>query len=130
MCHGAGIAHRTIADRILKIEYVDSNGELQYVDDPELLLAAAGSLGLLGVVTAITYKVDEMSYARFQPRSWPGGVAAMYNFTGDEIPQETIDLMEKSYYFEMIQFPVHHNYEGILWLDAWDNLGRAEDSIR
>ena len=39
------------------VEYVDSEGELQYVDDPELLLAAAGSLGLLGVVTAITYKV-------------------------------------------------------------------------
>ena len=39
------------------LEYVDSEGELQYVDDPELLPAAAGSLGLLGVVTAITYKV-------------------------------------------------------------------------
>ena len=40
------------------LEYVDSEGELQYVDDPELLPAAAGSLGLLGVVTAITYKVS------------------------------------------------------------------------
>ena len=40
------------------LEYVDSEGELQYVDDPELLPAAAGSLGLLGVVTAITYKVN------------------------------------------------------------------------
>ena len=78
MCHGGGIAHKTIADRILKIgpslrdpnlsqlsrsllsfiaEYVDSNGMVQFVDDPELLAAAAGSLGLLGIVTAITYKV-------------------------------------------------------------------------
>ena len=40
------------------LEYVDSEGELQFVDDPELLPAAAGSLGLLGVVTAITYKVN------------------------------------------------------------------------
>ena len=39
------------------LEYVDSDGELQYVDDKELLLAAAGSLGLLGITTAITYRV-------------------------------------------------------------------------
>ena len=39
-------------------EYVDSEGELQYVDDPVLLRSAAGSLGLLGIVTAITYKVS------------------------------------------------------------------------
>ena len=32
---------------------------LQFVDDPELLPAAAGSLGLLGIVTAITYKVSQ-----------------------------------------------------------------------
>ena len=42
----------------LCLEYVDSEGELQYVDDPKLLPAAAGSLGLLGVITAITYKVN------------------------------------------------------------------------
>merc|ERR1719367_667047 len=129
MCHGAGIMHRTIADRIIKIEYVDSEGELQYVDDPELLPAAAGHLGLLGVVTAITYKVDEMSYGRFWPRFWPGGVEAFYNFSGEGVPEETIDLMTNSYYFEMIQFPVHHNVIGELWLDAWDNKGRAEDAV-
>ena len=39
------------------LEYVDSQGDLQYVDDPDLLPAAVGSLGLLGVITAITYKV-------------------------------------------------------------------------
>ena len=41
------------------VEYVDSQGEVQYVDDPALLPAAASSLGLLGIVTAITYKVLE-----------------------------------------------------------------------
>ena len=81
MCHGGGISHKTISDRILKIgrcfisaqvefviddflfipEYVDSNGMLQFVDDPELLPAAAGSLGLLGIVTAITYKVSHIT---------------------------------------------------------------------
>ena len=71
-----------------------------------------------------TKQVDEMSYARFWPRKWQGGVEAFYNFDGEGIPDETIELMENSYYFEMIQFPVHHNVIGILWLDAWDNKGR------
>ena len=71
-----------------------------------------------------TKQVDEMSYARFWPRKWQGGVEAFYNFDGEGIPDETIELMENSYYFEMIQFPVHHNVIGNLWLDAWDNKGR------
>ena len=65
-----------------------------------------------------------MSYARFWPRNWPGGIDAFYNFEGDTIPAETIELMKESYYFEMIQFPVHHNVIGNLWLDAWDDKGR------
>merc|ERR1719495_477056 len=127
MCHGGGITQKTIADTILKIEYIDSNGDLQFVDDPELLPAAASSLGLLGIVTAITYKLDEMSYARFAPQNFPGAVGAFFNFSGDSIPEETIAMMKDSYYFELIQFPVHHNAKGNLWVDAWNNDGRAED---
>ena len=65
-----------------------------------------------------------MSYARFWPRHWPGGIDAFYNFGGDTIPEESITLMKESDYFEMIQFPIHHNVIGILWLAAWDNIGR------
>jgi hypothetical protein len=45
---------------------VDSEAELQYVDDPELLPVAAGSLGLLGITTAITYKVFMMFSGSFE----------------------------------------------------------------
>lgn len=66
-----------------------------------------------------------MSYARFQPRFVEGGIEAFYNFNGEGIPDETIQLMENSYYFEMIQFPIFPNVvNGCLWLDAWDNKGR------
>ena len=41
-CHGGGIGHQTIADRIIEMEYVDSVGNLQTVSDPELLKVAAG----------------------------------------------------------------------------------------
>ena len=50
--------------RIIALEYVDSQGEKVIIMDPEMLRTAAGSMGLLGIVTAITYELDEMSYAR------------------------------------------------------------------
>ena len=50
--------------RIIELEYVDSKGQLVTIEDPELLKTAASSLGLLGIVTAITYELDQMSYAR------------------------------------------------------------------
>ena len=43
-CHGGGIGHQTIADRIIEMDYVDSNGNLQTVSDPELLKVAAGAV--------------------------------------------------------------------------------------
>ena len=46
------------------MEYVDSQGQLVTINDPELLQTAASSMGLLGIVTSITYELDQMSYAR------------------------------------------------------------------
>merc|ERR1711942_504918 len=74
-CHGGGIGHQTIADRILELEYVDALGELQVINDPELLKVIGGSMGMLGIVTSLTYKLDEMTYARFWPQhTWRTGV--------------------------------------------------------
>ena len=50
------------------MEYVDSRGELVTITDKEMLAVAAGSMGLLGIVTSITYELDQMSYALYQPR--------------------------------------------------------------
>jgi hypothetical protein len=35
------------------IEYVDANGETQAISDPELLNAASGCFGLLGMFSAV-----------------------------------------------------------------------------
>ena len=50
-----------------RIEYVDANGTLQSVSDSTHLKAAAGCFGLLGVVTHITFELDEMTYAVLKP---------------------------------------------------------------
>lgn len=49
ICHGAGITHDTLSDLVRQIEYVDANGEVQAISDPEQLKAAAGAFGLLGI---------------------------------------------------------------------------------
>lgn len=75
ICHGAGHAHKTISDYVRRVEYVDCNGDVQIVDDPYLIKAAAGAFGLLGVVTHITFELDAMSYAVLKPQKVDVGLA-------------------------------------------------------
>jgi hypothetical protein len=71
ICHGAGIKHETLSDLVHSIEFVNPLGELQTVDDPNQLKTAAGAFGLMGVVTAVTLKVDQMEYAEMLPNFTP-----------------------------------------------------------
>jgi hypothetical protein len=75
ICHGGGIGHETIPDHVKRVEYVDPNGNLQIVDDPIFLTAAAGNFGLLGVVTHVTLELNPMKWAMMQPRKIDVGLA-------------------------------------------------------
>lgn len=75
ICHGAGRGHQTLSDYVRQVEYVDANGEHRTVSDPEQLKAAAGCLGLLGVVTHLTIELDAMTYAVMEPRKVDVGLA-------------------------------------------------------
>lgn len=66
ICHGAGITNKTISDLVTEIEFINIKGEKQTVRDPELLKAAAGCFGLLGIVTSITLELDELQFANFK----------------------------------------------------------------
>jgi FAD/FMN-containing dehydrogenase len=68
ICHGAGLHNKTLSDIVLKLEFVNAAGELQTVDSPEVLPGAAGCFGLAGIVTAITFRMDRMTWARFHPK--------------------------------------------------------------
>ena len=88
MSHGAGITHPTLSDLVAEVEFVDPNGEVHTVSDPELLKAAAGAIGMLGVVTAYTLRLDKMTYANMRPCRVPIELAV-------PPPQEYIDLAKK-----------------------------------
>lgn len=70
ICHGAGHNNKTLSDLVEEIEFVNAKGEIQVINkaaQPELMKAAAGSFGLLGVITSITLKLDKMGYALTDP---------------------------------------------------------------
>jgi hypothetical protein len=69
ICHGAGGSNKTISDLVVEIEFVNAKGELQAVNQVELLRSAAGSFGLLGVITSITLQLDKMAYAHMDPKT-------------------------------------------------------------
>lgn len=135
ICHGAGRRHQTLSDLVTEVEFVNARGEIQVVSDPELLKAAAGCFGLLGVVTALTLKLDPMSYATLQPRKLPLALAVPPppGFTVpaavdmEEITQVDLDAAserfvsecEDFYYAEWFWFP----YQQESWVNCWQNDG-------
>jgi len=126
--HGGGIGHQLLADRLLEVQYVDANGELITLTDPDLIRVFGGSMGMLGIVTSLTYELDEMTYARFWPQIIKGGLSELMPPSGQPVPNKTIEYMTH-YYSEFITYPTHHAAPGVMWKNTWDNLGRAEDSI-
>ena len=142
ICHGAGWRNRTLSDLVVEIEFVNARGEIQTVNDPDLLSAAAGCFGLLGVVTAVTLKLDPMTYARMVPEKPrlaltippPAGFSIppavnMQGITPEELRAAWagfVDRCENAYYSEWFWFP----YRDDCWVNVWKNDGRREDAVR
>ncbi|KAK2606833.1 hypothetical protein N8I77_005558 [Diaporthe amygdali] len=71
ICHGAGRSHQTLSDLVHTIEYVDANGNIQKLSkdkEPDLMKAASGCFGLLGIITHITLEMIPMTYAVMRPQ--------------------------------------------------------------
>jgi hypothetical protein len=140
MCHGAGWRHPTLSDLVTEVEFVNAKGNLQTVSGPTLK-AAAGCFGLLGIVTAITLKLDPMSYATLNPEKRPIALTVPPR-ERSEIPQQLnqgavteaeleeartrfATQCEESYYAEWFWFP--YQEEG--WANCWKNDGAAERAV-
>ncbi len=140
ICHGAGLRHRTLSDLVAEVEYVDVNGALTTVSDPELLRAASGCFGLLGIVTAVTLRLDPMSYAVMQPVKPPLALtipppagfpvppqvdlSGVTPATSKAAWDEFVRRCENDYYAEWFWFP----YQADTWVNTWNNDGKREDA--
>ncbi|KAF8453556.1 hypothetical protein BDZ91DRAFT_853200 [Kalaharituber pfeilii] len=150
ICHGAGLRSHTLSDLVTEIQYVNAKGEHKSTNfmDPELLKAAAGCFGLLGIVTFITFKVDRMTYALLDPkridlllaipppqsyiddRKLPTDLQNRLDkkYSKDAIQGATkafIDAAEKNYYAEWFWFP----YQDDAFVNCWDNTLDPKDAI-
>ena len=123
-----------------EVELVNAKGEVQIVDDPAQLEAVAGCFGLLGLVTAITLRLEPMTFAKLQPKTPrlaltippPDGKAPpgvdMTGVTKEAMAQaweEFVRHCENDYYAEWFWFP----YEKECWVNCWDNDGEREKAI-
>ncbi|KAK8012820.1 hypothetical protein PG991_010195 [Apiospora marii] len=145
ICHGAGRRHKTCSDQVRRIEYVDCHGELQIVDDPVLIKAAAGCFGLLGVVTHLTFELDAMTYAVMKPRKIDIGLA-IPPVKKDDIPEalradwfgeagadakleaanaEFERRAADDYYSEWFWFP----YQQKAWVNTWNTAEEAPAGV-
>jgi len=150
ICHGGGLAHKTLSDLVTDVEFVDANGEVRTVSDPELLKAASGAFGVMGVITAYTIRLDKMTYAAMRPANVPVELAVpppqeyidaarkgdpKYKWIKDLIAkhsQQTIDdatakfikSCETDYFLEWIWFPLASD----VWVNTWNNDGLESQS--
>ena len=141
ICHGSGRRHQTLSDLVRAIEYVDANGNLKTVDNPEHLRAAAGCFGLMGVVTHLTLELQPMTYANMKPEKIPVMQAvppppgmpdsaipkALFVKRTPEQRAEDQEVFEKrasdDYYSEWFWFP----YSDYSWVNCWSDTTDAND---
>lgn len=130
ICHGAGREHPTMSDLVRGIEYIDANGVPRKITNRAHLRAAAGSFGLLGVVTHVTLAVDPMSYALLSPTKPPIGLAVPPLKDADvplalqktwresqkiQAQKEFEDAVTNAYYAEYFWF----TYQKTAWVNVW-----------
>jgi hypothetical protein len=48
ICHGSGVANKTLSDFITEIYYMDAHGQHRHITDAAQIKAAAGGLGVYG----------------------------------------------------------------------------------
>ena len=140
VCHGAGWKNKTLSDLVAEIEFVNAKGELQTVDDPDQLRAAAGCFGLLGVVTSVTLRLDPMTFANMTPLKQvvpltippPAGLTVPPNIDMSGITPaqlaaawaDFVDRCENDYYAEWFWF----TFQDKCWINTWKNDGAKADA--
>jgi len=126
ICHGAGMNYRTISDYVTSVEFVDPNGEVFEIpgalpNGKEILKSAAGALGLFGIVTKVSFKLEPKSIAVFAPAKVPlaKAIPPPDSTSNDDI-QAFYKNCEKSYN-GFIWFPGAND----VWVYCWDTTNQV-----
>ncbi|KAG8719253.1 hypothetical protein FRC09_011421 [Ceratobasidium sp. 395] len=142
ICHGAGFDTTTLSDLVAEFHYIDPNGNPKSITDPEQLRAANGCFGLLGVCTAVTLRLDQMSMAVMNPVKLPLPLAippppgfkvpAAIDMTGitnkqlEEAKQAFIKRCEEDNYLEWFWFPLTSQ----VWVNTWKKVPADASTLK
>lgn len=141
ICHGAGLRNPTLSDLVRAIEFVNARGELQVVDDPELLKSVGGCFGMMGIVTSLTLALDALTFAKMQPHFTPVPLAIppppdfevpnnidMSGITKEQLAKaqtEMVERIENDYYSEWFWFAMTDD----VFVHTWNNDGDASEAV-
>ncbi|KAM3500823.1 hypothetical protein MY11210_009456 [Beauveria gryllotalpidicola] len=148
ICHGAGHKLKTLSDLVEGIEYVDANGEIKTINKSangnNMLAAASGCFGLLGVVTHLTLRLEKMSFAKMEPKKMPileaipppddmaSDLPATLKEEYEKLKPKITTLVNdfekralEDYYAEWFWFPLHEQ----VWVNTW-RLTTENDEIK
>jgi hypothetical protein len=131
-CHGTGWNHPTVSDFITEIEFVAADGQVHVFSDettPNEMAAARVNLGLLGLITKVTLRVepvykllDEESVVPTENVMGPNPAK-----TDGEIRTKNLhELLTKNEYVELFWFP-GSGFDGELWVKKFN---RTQEDLR
>ncbi|KAG8746297.1 hypothetical protein FRC12_014324 [Ceratobasidium sp. 428] len=142
ICHGAGFDTTTLSDLVAEFCYIDPNGNPKSITNPEQLCAASGCFGLLGICTAVTLRLDQMSMAVMNPVKLPLPLAippppgfkapAAIDMTGitdkqlEEAKQAFIKRCEEDNYLEWFWFPLTSQ----VWVNTWKKVPADASTLK
>jgi hypothetical protein len=130
---------------VRRIDYIDVNGKKQFVNmgDKDLLKAASGCFGLLGVVTFITFECDAMCTAVMRPAKLDviDAIPPPPEMKDSDIPpalrksrtpeqkQNAVREFERraneDFYAEWFWFP----YSQQVWVNTWETDSSTKDVV-
>lgn len=131
-CHGTGWNQKTVSDFITEIEFVAANGNIHVFSDdttPNDMAAARVSLGMLGIVTRVTLRVEPLFKLLDEEIATPTEniMGPNPSKTGGEINTTNLHkLLVGNEYVELFWFP-GSGFDGSIWLKKFN---RTDKDIR
>ena len=124
-CHGTGWHEKTVSDFITEIEFVAADGEVHVYSDattPADMPAARVSLGLLGIITRVTLRVEPVFKLLDEEIVVPTEniVGPNPSKTGGEISTVNLHkLLVGNEYIELFWFP-GSGFDGSIWMKKFN----------
>lgn len=140
-CHGTGWVQPTVSDLIYEIEIVSADGQVHVFSEdttPNEMAAVRVNLGMLGLISKITFKVEEMFNLYDQELVMLTADVMGPNPSGNNGNVDASKLsamVTGNDYVELFWFPwsgsgiLHPNSlnDGSLWVKLWN---RTQDAVR